>query len=118
FDNAFGLFAYTVVTGILTGGVFSVITLWLRRRLRNPVLETALSLLLPFTAFLTAEQIHASGIIAVVVAAFSVSINTTLDPRHQYPGAYRTRLQEEAVWPVLDFLLETFVFAYIGLQLR
>jgi CPA1 family monovalent cation:H+ antiporter len=118
FDNAFGLFAYTVCTGVAVGGVFSVITLWLRRRLGNPVLETALSLLLPFTAFLAAEQIHASGIIAVVVAALSVSINTALDPRHQYPGAYRTRLQEEAVWPVVDFLLETFVFAYIGLQLR
>jgi NhaP-type Na+/H+ or K+/H+ antiporter len=54
----------------------------------------------------------------VVAAAFAISVNTTLDPKHQYPNAYRTRLQEEAFWPVVDFLLETFVFAYIGLQLR
>jgi NhaP-type Na+/H+ or K+/H+ antiporter len=53
----------------------------------------------------------------VVVAAFLISANTSLDPQHQYPGAYRTRLQEQAFWPVMDFLLETFVFAYIGLQL-
>ncbi|WP_432967988.1 cation:proton antiporter [Dactylosporangium sp. CA-233914] len=118
FDNAFGLFAYTAVTGLVVGAVFAVIALWLRPRLHNPVLETSLALLLPFTAFLTAEQIHASGILAVVCCAFSFSVNTTLDPKHQYASAYRTRLQEDSVWPVLDFLLETFVFAYIGLQLR
>jgi NhaP-type Na+/H+ or K+/H+ antiporter len=118
FENAFGLFAYTVASGLAVGAVFAVIALWLRPRLHNPVLETSLALLLPFTAFLTAEQIHASGIIAVVTAAVAFSLNISLDPQHQYPGAYRTRLQEDAVWPVLDFLLETFVFAYIGLQLR
>lgn len=77
-----------------------------------------LILLVPFTAFLLAEQVHASGIIAVVAASFGISINLTLDPKHQYPGAHLARVQESAVWPVLDFLLETFVFAYIGLQLR
>ncbi|GAB3839706.1 cation:proton antiporter [Dactylosporangium cerinum] len=118
FDNGFVLFLYNAVTGIVIGGLLAIATLWLRKRLHDPVLETSVSLLLPFTAFLLAEQVHASGILAVVVAAFSVSINTALDKRHQYPGAYRSRLQEDTVWPVVDFLLETFVFAYIGLQLR
>ena len=104
--------------GLLIGGVFAAATLWIRKRLGNPTLETALVLLLPFTAFLTAEEAHASGILAVVAASFLVSVNLTLDPQHQYPGAYLTRLQEDGVWPVLDFLLETFVFAYIGLQLK
>ncbi|GIE92056.1 cation:proton antiporter [Actinoplanes regularis] len=106
------------VVGIVIGAVFAVATLWVRKRLGNPTLETALVLLVPFTAFLVAEHVHASGILAVVAAAFLISVNLTLDPRHQYPGAYRTRLQEAAFWPVLDFVLETFVFAYIGLQLR
>ncbi|WP_433199258.1 cation:proton antiporter [Dactylosporangium sp. CS-047395] len=117
-DNPFLLFGYTAVLGVFVGGVFALIALWLRPRLHNPVLETSLALLLPFTAFLTAEQIHASGILAVVSCAFMFSANTLLDPKFQYPTAYRTRLQEDAVWPVFDFLLETFVFAYIGLQLR
>ena len=104
--------------GLLIGGAFALPTLWIRKRLGNPTLETALVLLVPFTAFLVAEEAGASGILAVVAAAFSISANLTLDPKHQYPGAYRTRLQEAAFWPVLDFLLETFVFAYIGLQLH
>ncbi|MFI5844646.1 cation:proton antiporter [Catenuloplanes sp. NPDC051500] len=113
-----GEFFRSALLGIGIGALLAVLTLWVRKRLRNPTLETALVLLLPFTAFLAAEQVHASGILAVVIAAFSVSTNLTFDPRHQYPGAFRTRVQENQVWPVLDFLLETFVFAYIGLQLR
>jgi CPA1 family monovalent cation:H+ antiporter len=108
----------TASVGLGIGFAFAVFALWIRKRLGNPTLETSLVLLLPFTAFLAAEEVHASGILAVVACAFSVSVNLTLDPKHQYPGAYRARLQEEAVWPVVDFLLETFVFAYIGLQLK
>lgn len=113
-----GRFFYTAFAGLGIGALLAVVTLWLRARLRNSTLETTLTLLVPFTAFLLAEQVHASGILAVVAAAFSISVNTSLDQKHQYPGAYLTRLQEEAFWPVVDFLLETFVFAYIGLQLR
>ncbi|TCK20097.1 cation:proton antiporter [Pseudonocardia endophytica] len=111
-------FAFKAGVGLLIGGVLAVAALWLRKRLRNPTLETALILLVPFTAYLTAEELDASGILAVVMASFSVTANLTLDPKHQYPGGYRTRLQEEGVWQVLDFLLTTFVFAYIGLQLK
>ena len=112
------VFLYNAFGGVVIGLVFGVVTLWVRKKLHNSTLETSLVLLLPFTAFLTAEQAHCSGILAVVAASFTVSINLTLDPKHQYPGGYRTRLQEDGVWPVIDFLLETFVFAYIGLQLR
>jgi monovalent cation/hydrogen antiporter len=113
-----GEFFRTAFTGIGIGLLFAVAALWVRKRLGNPTLETALVLLLPFTAFLAAEEAHGSGILAVVAASFSVTVNLSLDPKHQYPGAYRTRLQEQQVWPVIDFLLETFVFAYIGLQLK
>jgi monovalent cation/hydrogen antiporter len=118
FGEGFREFLRNALLGAAIGALFAVVTLWIRKRLHNSTLETTLVLLLPFTAFLAAEEIHASGIIAVVLAAFSVSANLTFDPKHQYPGAYRTRLQEDQVWPVVDFLLETFVFAYIGLQLR
>ncbi|MBB4695614.1 cation:proton antiporter [Paractinoplanes abujensis] len=111
-------FLRTASIGLGIGALFAYGALRIRKRLQNPTLETSLVLLVPFTAFLAAEEVHASGILAVVMAAFSISVNLTLDPQHQYPGGYRTRLQEEQVWRVLDFLLETFVFAYIGLQLK
>ncbi|XVV13229.1 cation:proton antiporter [Actinoplanes sp. CA-131856] len=104
--------------GLLIGGALASAALLIRKRLRNPTLETALVLLVPFTAFLTAEEAHASGILAVVAAAFAITLNLSLDPNFQYPGGYLTRIRENNVWPVLDFLLETFVFAYIGLQLK
>jgi CPA1 family monovalent cation:H+ antiporter len=65
----------------------------------------------PFAAFIAAEHLHASGVLAVVVAGFVVghgSLN----------AGYQTRLQERYVWNSVDVLLEAFVFAYIGLQLR
>ena len=98
-------FAYNAVVGLLIGVAFGGGTLWVRKRLGNPTLETSLVLLLPFTAFLAAEQAHASGIIAVVAASFGVSVNLAFDPKHQYPGAYLTRLQEDGVWPVLAWCL-------------
>ncbi|MDR7276264.1 cation:proton antiporter [Catenuloplanes atrovinosus] len=111
-------FARSAFLGVAIGALLSAATLLIRRWLRHATLETALVLLLPFTAFLAAEAAHVSGILAVVAASFLVSVNLSLDPNHEYPGAYRARVRENEVWPVLDFLLETFVFAYIGLQLR
>ncbi|AXX29827.1 sodium:proton antiporter [Actinosynnema pretiosum subsp. pretiosum] len=111
-------FAYKLTVGVLVGGAFAAATLAVRKRLGNTTLETTLVLLLPFTVYLAAEEVHASGIIAVVVASFTVTANMTLDPAHRYPGAHLTRIQEKSVWAVVDFLLETFVFAYIGLRLR
>jgi CPA1 family monovalent cation:H+ antiporter len=118
FAGGVGKFFYTALVGIAVGAALSVATLWIRDRLHSPTLETSLVLLVPFTAFLLSEELGASGILAVVTAAFSISVNTSLDPHHQPPNAYRTRLQEDGFWPVLDFLLETFVFAYIGLQVK
>ncbi|BCY05318.1 sodium:proton antiporter [Actinoplanes sp. L3-i22] len=118
FGQGAGELARTAFVGLGVGVALGMAAIWVRKRLSAPTLETSLILLVPFTAFLLAEEVHASGIIAVVAASFGISINLTLDPKHQYEGGYLARVQESAVWPVLDFLLETFVFAYIGLQLR
>ncbi len=66
---------------------------------------------MPFAAFISAEHLHASGVLAVVVAGFVVG-HGSLD------AGYQTRLQERYVWNSVDVMLEAFVFAYIGLQLR
>ncbi|MDX1874014.1 sodium:proton antiporter [Mycolicibacterium sp. 120266] len=110
-ENPFLLFGYSAVVGPLVGAALGYVTLWIRRRLANPGLETVQGLVVPFGAFIAAEELHASGVLAVVVAGFVVG-NGTLG------AGYQTRLQERYVWNSVDVLLEAFVFAYIGLHLR
>lgn len=111
FDNPILLFSYSAVLGPLVGAALGYVTLWIRRRLANPALETVQGLMVPFAAFILAEEMHASGVLAVVVAGFVVGSGTV-------DAGYQTRLQERYVWNSVDVLLEAFVFAYIGLHLR
>jgi CPA1 family monovalent cation:H+ antiporter len=110
-ENPFLLFSYSAVLGPIVGAVLGFVTLWIRRRLANPGLETVQGLVVPFAAFIVAEELHASGVLAVVVAGFVVGNGTLV-------AGYQTRLQERYVWNSVDVLLEAFVFAYIGLHLR
>lgn len=110
-ENPLLLFGYSAVVGPIVGAALGYSTLWIRRRLANPGLETIQGLMVPFAAFILAEEIHASGVLAVVVAGFVVG-NGTLQ------AGYQTRLQERYVWNAVDVLLEAAVFAYIGLHLR
>ncbi|MBO0678146.1 sodium:proton antiporter [Mycolicibacterium sp. S2-37] len=110
-ENPVLLFTYSALLGPVVGAALGFVTLWIRRRLANPGLETIQGLVVPFAAFISAEHIHASGVLAVVVAGFVVG-HGSLD------AGYQTRLQERYVWNSVDVMLEAFVFAYIGLQLR
>jgi CPA1 family monovalent cation:H+ antiporter len=67
-------------------------------------------LLIPFVAYGAAEWVHASGVLAVVVVALYLGY-------HNWQVDFATRLQEEAVWKMVAFVLESAVFALIGLQL-
>lgn len=110
-ENPLLLFTYSAVLGPVVGAALGYVTLWIRRRLANPALETVQGLMVPFAAFILAEEMHASGVLAVVVAGFVVGSGTV-------DAGYQTRLQERYVWNSVDVLLEAFVFAYIGLHLR
>ncbi len=104
-------FLYEIVGGVLVGLVLARIVRFVRNRIADSALETVLGLVLPFTAYLAAEEIHASGVLAVVTAGFVLG-RVTADV------SVSTRVQERQVWPTLDLLLEAFVFAYMGLQLK
>jgi len=110
-SNPLLLFIYSATLGPAVGAALGYVTLWIRRRLAHPGLETIQGLVVPFAAFISAEHLHASGVLAVVVAGFVVG-HGSLD------AGYQTRLQERYVWNSVDVMLEAFVFAYIGLQLR
>ena len=77
----------------------------------DPLIANAISLATPFGAYLLAEEVHVSGVLAVVVAGLIIGHHA---PRSA-SGA--SRLQTSAVWRLVDFLLEGFVFLLIGQQL-
>lgn len=109
--NALLLFVYSAVVGVGVGVALAAGVHWTRQRLGESGLETALGLVVPFAAFLFAEELHASGVLAVVAAGFWLG-------HHDADAGFETRLQGRQVWRSLDTLLEAFVFAYMGLQCR
>ncbi|WP_326750804.1 Na+/H+ antiporter [Streptomyces hirsutus] len=96
--------------GLAFGLVLMVPLHWLRTHVKEALLQNTLSLLIPFVAYAAAEQVHASGVIAVVVVALYLG-------HRAWEVDFATRLQEEAVWKMVAFVLEAAVFALIGLQL-
>ncbi|MFB8773383.1 Na+/H+ antiporter [Streptomyces broussonetiae] len=103
-------FLVAAIGGIGVGLVLMVPIHWLRLHLKEPLLQNTLSLLIPFIAYAVAEQVHASGVLAVVVVALYLG-------HRAWQVDFATRLQEGAVWKMVAFVLESAVFALIGLQL-
>ncbi len=98
--------------GLAIGAVFAVLIGALHRRIRDPLLDNTLSLLTPFLVVIPAELVGASGVVAVVVVGLALG--------HRWPVlmSAASRLQMEAFWKVVNFLLEGTVFLITGLQLR
>lgn len=110
--SALGRFLAAAAGGVAVGTLVAFAVRLLSRRLSgDPLTANAVSLATPFCAYLLGEQIHVSGVLAVVVAGLIVGHHT---PRST-SGA--SRLQTSAVWRLVDFLLEGFVFLLIGQQL-
>ncbi len=103
-------FALAATGGVLVGLVVGFVVSKIRKRLDDPVLESAIGLVVPFLAYLTAEELHGSGVLAVVVAGLFLG-------NRSVRSGYATRLQDTAVWKAADVVLESFVFLLIGLQL-
>ncbi|MFL0276927.1 Na+/H+ antiporter [Mycobacterium sp. SMC-19] len=103
-------FALAAVGGVAVGVAFGAIIVVIRARLTDPVVESAVGLLAPFVIYLAAEEIHGSGVLAVVVAALILGQRFTR-------AHYATRLQDQAVWRAVQLVLESLAFLLIGLQL-
>jgi CPA1 family monovalent cation:H+ antiporter len=98
--------------GLLVGLAATWLLAMVRRRITDPVLDTTLSFTAPFVAFLPAEAIHASGVLAVVVTGLLLG--------HKAPKlqSAASRLAETTNWRTVQFMLENAVFLLIGLQIR
>ncbi|WAA65672.1 cation:proton antiporter [Microbacterium oxydans] len=102
-------FLVAVGVGVAVGLVFGIVLHQLRTRISDPVVIGTFGLLAPFGAYAIAEHLLGSGVLAVVAMGLYVGYNS---PRTDYT----TRQQEKPLWLSADLLLESFVFAYIGLQ--
>jgi monovalent cation/hydrogen antiporter len=134
-NDGTGLTLYKVALGAVTSGTFSLLSAggklvgvaaggiaiglvagwlasWLRRRVDDPPVEIAVSLLVPYVAFVAADASTVSGALAAVAAGLYSG-----SARAELFGA-GTRLQAKAFWDVLVFLLESTLFLLVGLQLR
>jgi CPA1 family monovalent cation:H+ antiporter len=104
-------FVLAAVGGLVVGWMLAYCRRFLRHWIHNALTANAISLATPFVAYLAAEKIHASGVLAVVVCGLIVGHDS---PRTE-SGA--SRLQTRAVWRLVNFLLEGIVFLLIGQQL-
>jgi monovalent cation/hydrogen antiporter len=110
-------FLIAALGGFAVGLVVALVVIPIRRRITQPVFDTAISILVPFAAYLPAEKLniggfHGSGVIAVVTAGLILG--------HKSPviQSGQSRLSERVNWATIQFLLENTVFLLIGLQAR
>lgn len=108
--SGIGTFLLAAIGGTVIGYAIGWVVHRIRSLLRDDMLESAVGLIVPFAAYLIAEEVHASGVLAVVVAGLYLGHRSTARNA-------ATRLQDRAVWSAADTLLEAVVFALIGLQL-
>jgi monovalent cation/hydrogen antiporter len=106
-----GLLAYWVASGIVIGLVLGKLVRLLLLKIVDAPIEITVSLIAPYFAYLTAESVHSSGVLATVVCGLYVGHKSSTF------FSMRARLQGGAVWDTLSFVLNGLVFLLIGLQL-
>jgi len=104
-------FILVVLGGVGVGLVVGWSFAWLLRRIRDDLIDIVLSLVAPYAAYLGAERLHFSGVLATVTAGIYLG---ALSPDLLSASA---RLTGTAFWNTLIFLLNGVVFMLIGLQL-
>src|SRR6266571_2568498 len=111
FGHAGARFLIVALGGIGVGLIVGYLTVLIQKPIDDAPIEITLSLLTPFAAYLPAEQLGLSGVLAVVT--------TGLYHGWRIPEmtSSRTRLQAGPVWRMVEFLLNGFIFLLIGLQL-
>ena len=97
--------------GVVVGLSVGVVARWALKLMKDSFSEIAVTLLSPYIAWVLAEQVHASGVLACVAGGLYL--------RQHFSAAVAptTRIQARAVWDFLVFVLNGLIFILIGLQL-
>jgi monovalent cation/hydrogen antiporter len=109
--DASGTFVLNAVGGTALGLLVGFLIRMLRRRLDDPPVEITISLLSGYFAFLPAQALGVSGVLAAVTVGVYMGWHTP------ELTSVQTRLQGIAVWEIVFFILNALLFALIGLQL-
>ena len=106
-----GEFVLAIVLGGAIGLAVGFVLSAIRKRLHAPVLDTSLSLVIPYIAFIPTQLLGGSGVLAVVVTGLF------LGQRSPLVQSAEARIAESINWRTIRFLLENAVFLLIGLSL-
>ncbi|MGC2658112.1 MAG: Na+/H+ antiporter [Bryobacteraceae bacterium] len=109
--EGFGQLVYQMTVGTAVGVAVAALVRWVQNRTEDPRIEITISLMTPYLAYLAAENIQSSGFFATVACGLFMGRRTS---GHLSLPA---RIQADAVWSTLDFLLNALVFTLVGLQL-
>ncbi len=104
-------FVLVAAGGTAIGMLIAWVFVQLHRHIGDPFIEVLVSMSIPFTAYIAAESVHLSGVLAVVAAGL-------------FRGRYapkmvsaEMRILARSAWNILVFLLNSLIFILIGLQL-
>ena len=109
--DATGQFFLVSIGGVGVGLAIGWLAEQFHRRIDDAPIEITASLLTPFAAFLLAQRLDVSGVLAVVTAGLYLGWRTPIIL------SFQTRLRGGPVWEMVEFLLNGFVFLIIGLEL-
>jgi Na+/H+ antiporter len=109
--SALGHFVVNAAAGVAIGVSVGYVATQIRKRIEDVQVQSALSLSTPYIAYMPAEAIHVSAVLAVVSCGIYLGWNS---PQIITPDA---RLQLFAIWSLLQFLLNAALFTLVGLQL-
>ena len=114
--QAFGLgvvgkFALGAVVAVIVGMVMGWVTGLITKLITSSVARSAVTLVVPFAAYILAEEVHASGVIAVVVTALEIK-------RHARAEDATERITRAAFWDVVELLVTGLAFGLVGLEVR
>ncbi|KQS56269.1 sodium:proton antiporter [Brevundimonas sp. Leaf363] len=118
--QAIGSFAWLALAGVAIGvGMTLAISTakgWISRRWGEDVgAQIVISLLIPFAAYLTAEELHASGILAAVAAGITMSFTERGAAKGQ--SLALTRIRRAVVWDTVQFVANGVIFVILGEQM-
>jgi CPA1 family monovalent cation:H+ antiporter len=111
FVEGAGTLFYLIFVAVLIGLAVGAIIYEVLRRIVDSPVEITISLVTPYIAYLAAESLHCSGVLATLACGIYIG------RRSSGFFSLRARMEGSAVWNTLDFILNALVFLVLGLQL-